>query len=383
MERGTALEPGNADGWDRVGRERLQELQDPRAAIPDFERALRDNPRCPYCWTDLAQVYEAVGDDGIAETDFEQAEKSFPVSPDVAWLHGNLLLEEQRNHEAFPLIRRAVKTDRSLLGLAISRTWRATNDVDQMLHYVIPRDPDAYFAALHFFASEKQLDAGMGVWKELVGLHQAFPLPRTFPFINELIREDRSGDARLVWRQALEATGRTGAREPEGSIMQDGRFTTDFANGGLGWRWNEPVGAVLSFDAPPEGEQGRSLRVDFSGGVNLDLHEPSQVVPVEPSRAYVFFVKMRTDEISTESGLRFIIVDPNHAQEVQGNTVNFTGSHPWTPVRMDVKTGPNTHFLEVRLSRSQSRLFESKLSGTVWIADVSLTPAAESEPEHK
>jgi hypothetical protein len=42
---------------------------------------------------------------------------------------------------------------------------------------------------------------------------------------------------------------------------------------------------------------------------------------------------------------------------------------------MDVTTGRETNFLLVRLLRTSSRLFENKLSGTVWIADVSLVPA--------
>jgi hypothetical protein len=45
---------------------------------------------------------------------------------------------------------------------------------------------------------------------------------------------------------------------------------------------------------------------------------------------------------------------------------------------MDVTTSRETHFLQVRLLRTGSRLFENKLSGTVWIGDVSLVPV-ESE----
>jgi hypothetical protein len=60
---------------------------------------------------------------------------------------------------------------------------------------------------------------------------------------------------------------------------------------------------------------------------------------------------------------------------VNALTENFTGSHPWTATDMEVTTGPETHFLLVRLLRLGSRLFDNKLSGTVWIADVSLAPA--------
>ena len=41
-------------------------------------------------------------------------------------------------------------------------------------------------------------------------------------------------------------------------------------------------------------------------------------------------------------------------------------------------TGPDTHFLLVEVQHDISRLFDNKLSGTVWVDDVSLAPLLES-----
>jgi hypothetical protein len=73
--------------------------------------------------------------------------------------------------------------------------------------------------------------------------------------------------------------------------------------------------------------------------------------------------------------MRISIVDPNHAGAVNAVTENFTGSHAWTPIETNLTTGPDTHFLLVRLLRSPSRLFDNRLSGTAWIAEVSLVPS--------
>ncbi len=78
-------------------------------------------------------------------------------------------------------------------------------------------------------------------------------------------------------------------------------------------------------------------------------------------------IKLRPD-----SGLRFWITDPNHSGAVNGLTDDFTGSHPWTPIDMDLTSGPQTHFLFIQLIRYPSRLFENKLGGTAWIGDVTL-----------
>ena len=50
-------------------------------------------------------------------------------------------------------------------------------------------------------------------------------------------------------------------------------------------------------------------------------------------------------------------------------------------VDAEIRTGPQTKFLEVMLRRTPSRQFENKLSGTVWIDDVSLTPGAASDSD--
>jgi len=73
--------------------------------------------------------------------------------------------------------------------------------------------------------------------------------------------------------------------------------------------------------------------------------------------------------------MRFAIFDPNHKDAVNVVSDSVTGTQPWTPIDEDVMTGPQTHFLLVRLARYPSRLFDNKLGGTAWIADVSLIPS--------
>jgi hypothetical protein len=109
-----------------------------------------------------------------------------------------------------------------------------------------------------------------------------------------------------------------------------------------------------------------------------------EFVPVQPGTNYHFHAHIRTQDITTESGLRFSIFDPNHPNAVGILTDNLTGTHAWTPVDADVASGAETHFLVVRLFRAQSRLFDNQLSGTVWIAGVSLVlagPEAERQPQ--
>jgi Tetratricopeptide repeat len=380
VERGVALEPGNADAWDRLGRfhEWDFEKPDPSQAIADYRQALGRDPLSAHYWMDLASAYEAAGNDSEAQKAFDKARAVYPTSAEVAWSHGNFLLRQQRFSEGFAEIRRAVQGDPGLLPLAISRTWRASRDVNQLLDQVLPADQNSYFQALDFFASIRDTSPGLAVWQRLVEMKKPFPLPRSFPFLDELISEDRADDARRVWREALAAAGMPHSEPANQSLIWNGDFGQDFLNGGLDWRWGSPIGVMIDFDPNPPPNGGRALRLDFGGGTNLDLSEPYQFVPVEPNRIYHFHGYLRTADITTESGVRFSVNDPHHAGEANLLTEGLMGSHTWTPVDADVATGSETRFLIVRLRRIPSRLFDNKLGGSVYVADVSLIPSPNS-----
>jgi tetratricopeptide (TPR) repeat protein len=377
IESGAALEPGDAEAWDILGRHRQLDFAnpDPVQAIADYRRAVNDNPLSANHWMNLAGAYEAIGDLNSAQHAFEQARALYPISAEVAWNYGNFLLRQGQDAAAYAEIRQAVQSDPRLLRLAVSRVWRARHDVNVLLDQVLPADVNAYIQALNFFASIRQTDAALSVWRGLIALDKPVPLQKTFPFFDELILDDRSGDAKKVWTQALAAAGLPYDQSANHSLLWNGSFSRAFDNGGLGWRWDSPWGVGFSFESAPPSCGVRSIRLDFAGGRNLGLAEPAQYVPVEPGRVYHFHAYMRTAEITTESGMRFSIIDPNHDNAVDAQTENFTGSHPWTALDIDVSTGPETHFLLIQLLREESRLFDNKLRGSVWIADVSLVPA--------
>jgi tetratricopeptide (TPR) repeat protein len=377
MERGAALVPGDGDAWDRLGRFEQFDFANPDSsrAIADYRKAIGDDPLSAYYWMDLASAYEDTGDLMRAADAYNQSRNAYPASALVAWNYGNFLLRQQDYPEAYAQIRLAIERDRSLLPIAISRTWRSSGDVNQLIGQVLPADPDAYLQALDFLASIQQTDAAVALWQRLAAMGKPFALPPTFPFFGELIRTDRGDDAHRAWPQALGAAGLPHDEPANHSLIWDGGFAADFANGGLGWRWDSPIGAEMDFDSAPPASGARALRLDFNGGTNLALDGPSQYVPVEPASAFHFHALMRTDQISTDSGIRFSIMDPNRPGEAALLTNNFIGTHSWTAVDADVTTSADTHFLLVRVFRNPSQFFDNKLSGTAWIADVSLVPS--------
>jgi tetratricopeptide (TPR) repeat protein len=373
MERGAALEPENAAAWDRLGRARETNFEnlDSVGAVADFQKAVARVPLSPAYWMDLANGYEAIGNVPLAREAFTRARASYPASAVVAWGYGNFLLRQNDYDAGFAQIKQALQADSKLVPLAVSRVWHLNQDADLLLNQVLPANQDAYFQAIDFMQENRQPSAALAIWQRLLSLGKPFELRRSFPLLGLLIQTDRAEDASRVWREALTAAGIPYNEPANRLLIWNGDFTRDFLNGGLDWRWNFPFGTSIDFDTAPPSSGGRSLRLDFSGGANLDLMEPLQFVPVEPNRRYHFHAAVKTEGITTENGISFLISDPNNGAPMV-TTENLTGPHTWTPVDVNYATAPVTHFLSIQLRRSPSRLFENKLSGTAWIGDVSL-----------
>lgn len=385
--RGANLAPGNADAWDRLGDALQANFDDaqPTTAISFFERAVKANPRSARDWMDLAQAYEASGNVLQANAAYEQAQKDYPISAEVGWKYGNFLVRQGQTSKGLEEVHRALITDPTLIPLAISRIWSADPDVHVILHDVLPDEEAARLQALDFFASGHEDAAALETWNEIAGLAKTKPIDihDAFAFLQELIASDRTEDAERIWREALAAARLPESMAPSGSQVWNGGFEEPILNGGLDWRFEQVPGAYISRDSSVHHSGEKSLRVDFTGGMNLDFSSVHQIVGVKPSVHYVFQFFMRTQSISTENGMRFEILDLNN-NEVSLMTPDLTGTNPWTPVRVDVTTGKDTHFLDIRLRRLPSRLFDNKLSGTVWVDDVSLsqdaTAGAETNP---
>lgn len=376
--RGAELISGDADAWRHLG-ESLQynfEESDSVREVSYFRRATNLDPHSADNWMDLAAAYEAGGDAAAAEAAYEKARRDYPISARVAWNYGNFLLRQGRTKEGLEEIHTSLLTDPTLTRTAIEDVWRFSPDVSLILHGVLPERAEAYWQALDFFAGMHDAQAGLASWEGLMQHANWWPLElkRTFPFLDELIAEGREEDATGVWRQALNAS-RWQEEPPTGdSVIWNGGFEAPIAGGGLDWRIVSTPGALTRTDTSTVHSGEKSLRVGFTGGMNLDYAGVHELVPVQADTSYEFQAYMRTEDITTESGMCFEILDPRHPETEGFRTQALTGTKDWTAVRVTVKTSPETHFVDVRLRRLPSRLFDNKLGGTVWVDDVTLIP---------
>lgn len=376
MSSAAHLEPGYAEYWDRLGRFRQFGLdeQDLPGALEDYEKAVRISPMTARYWVDLAIVHENLGDAQKARAEFDIARRAYPASAEVDWEFANFLLRQGQIPESLAEMRAAVNGDPSLLSLAVNRAWRATGDADEVANLILPRDAGAYIEAINSFGAEDNVDAGLKLWRHLADLRQPFPIEKLFPFFDVLIHDNRGADGKRMWVEALAGCDLPHDLPTNGSAVWNGGFEYNMLNGGFDWRMPSSRGMTAEYDTSVFHGGKRSLRLDFGGGINIDLEQPLEFVAVEPNEKYHFAAFLRTEGITTESGLRFTAFDPSRRDAIHLNTDGLIGTHDWTELTADIVTGEETRILQVELRRQPSRMFENKLEGTVWIDDVSLVP---------
>ena len=372
--RAAASEPANADLWYQLGRYRQFDFEhsDLPLAISYYQRATSIDPGSASYWMDLAGAYETTGNISQAEQAFRKAREVYPISAEAAWRLGNFLLRQGRMPEAFQQLHDAVVTDPKFTALAVSRCWRSTRDIDQILKTVLPDEPDANWGAIQFFVQAREAEPAMAVWQRIPAHHDSFPASQAFPLLDMLVETRQADDARIVWTQALSAAGIQAGTIPNGALIWNGGFEQELLNGGFDWRVGAIEGVEMGWDEQILHSGRRSLRVDFDGSANVDFQNIWQYLLVQPATHYRFTAFFRTQDLTTDSGMRFEIRDVSHPGNPSRFTPNASGTLPWAEEAVEFTTGPDTKLLQVVLRRTRSERLGNKIRGTAWIDDVAL-----------
>lgn len=377
------LEPGNAEYWGHVGLSRQWDLSPGGnyEAVSYFQRATHVDPLSADLWMELADAYAASGDPVRAQEAYEKAQANYPISSEVAWRYGSFLLYEGKSLEGYAEIRRAVSIDPLLTQRAIAECWQSNPSVTPILDKILPARSEYYLSTIDFFLSQNLPGPALAVWNRQRELGLSIKMPDTTRLVDALIDQDRMAEARQTWHQALQATNWPRDPSKDESFVFNGGFEHDIANGGYDWREVTARGARFDFDSFTAHSGSRSLRIQFDGTVNVDFHNVFQYIPVKSGTRYHLSAYLRTEGISTDRGIGFEIFDPRHPSQVQRVSSEITGTNPWTLVEADLVTGPDTHLLKIALRRIPSWKFDNKLSGTVWVDDVALTPISEASKD--
>lgn len=383
FEKAARLEPRNPEYWYRLGQYQQFSLEDadPVGAMDSLHRAIALNPQYTEAWLDLATAYELEGNADATRDAYQHAERSYPVSAEVAWRYGNYLLRRGDLPHAFEELHRALLADPGRAAAAFSRVYRANPNLDEILAKVLPAQPEVYIAVIAEATSARQLGVALEVWAQLLALQPHLQIRDFAALVNTLLAAGADADARRVWEQGTATLNVPPRLQPRGSVLWDPSFESGISNAPFAWQF-QPLaqGVRTSFDTTQKLSGMQSLRISFDGKENPNLDVACTSGIVEPGKHYLFSGWIKTQELTTNQGISFRLrglgkddVLPAVSREVHGTT-------PWTSIEIPWTAGPKTRWVEVCVRRDPSDNPDVRISGNAWIDDVTLVP---QPPEHR
>lgn len=186
--------------------------------------------------------------------------------------------------------------------------------------------------------------------------------------------------ALLAARHSQPATGLP-SQEPRASsanLVFNANFAQPILNAGFDWQLNQQNYVTLDFT---EGEGfsptqrptniSRVLRIDFTVPHNADDELIYQFVPVIPGQTYELKAYMRSEGITSDSGPRLRVIDPQCPQCLDVDTASATGTTPWHEASVQF-TARAIPVVRISVWRPRSRTFPMDISGRAWIDDITL-----------
>jgi tetratricopeptide (TPR) repeat protein len=371
FESAVRLEPNDPDTWYFLGRYwQFDPVEaDTARAIRAYRTSLGLNPLSANTWLELASAYESAGEIDAARKAFLEAKHLYPVSSEVLWGYGNFLLRQNELEPAFAEFQRAIEENPKLAVGAVQTCRHVEPDFNRILYRVLPAKAEAYLNVLEELTNEADITDALKVWSKLFLLHPKLHSREVIQFVDGLLRDQQTGDAAKVWRQAVTLMDLPKMDDPAGSLIWDGGFETDVTGGGLAWRFGEHQNPVIGYDHNVMHSGLRALRLDFDQKTISGFVGVCHLVFVEPKTAYEFSAWLRTKDMAEEGGIFFRIDMPGPQASPVFETTKLRGTNEWTKVSMPWTSPDETRLAQVCLARSRAY---DQHHGTAWVDDVSL-----------
>ena len=351
------------------------EHMDVAEAVRHFKEAGTLQPYRADYWSGLGRACFAVGDDSCADRAYENSVRLAPGVPHYQWEIANHYLLRGRQNESLAHYRRFLELSPDDPAPIFSVCLRAFKDPKLIGRALLGNRYDAKIAYVYFLSTHGHPDDAYEFWSELVAEGSNVSFSAAHPYLEQLIASSYFSRAFKVW-QDLERIGaihRPESRDSANRIF-NGDFEQEPLNAGFDWRYQPQEYLAFDFADTDSYEGRRCLRVDFNVPHNTDYEPVYQIVPVEPNQQYLFAAHLRSADITSDSGPRLRIVDPQCPACLSVESENTVGSTPWHEVSLSFLTAPHTQAIRISVRRPRSRSFPMEIQGHFWLDAASLKP---------
>jgi tetratricopeptide (TPR) repeat protein len=391
VAKATALDPSDPDLHYRLGMAYSFSFDhpQPQEGLRELREAVQLDPSQPAYWSALASACESLGDEKCAANATRRTLELAPMTPRYWWDAANRSMAAGASEAALGEFRRLIELDPEYAPETFRLCLAMVPDAQKVYHEILAgrNDVQLNFAYIDYLSGHGQGDQAFPVFQATLALDRPFPFSLAESYLNWLLAHGDDQQAAGAW-QELESH-RIISRPPgdsPGNLIFNSGFEQPPLNAGFDWRIHQEPYTRVSLDELDPYQGRRSLRVDFTVGQNEASQPVSEVVPVQPSHTYRLEAYVRSDSITSDSGPRLRVTDPQCASCLDVSTDGTTGTTDWHPVGVNFTVGPTTRVVLVSISRPRSMTFPTDITGTFWVDNVSLSaasvpPTGESLPQ--
>jgi len=344
-------------------------LGNPRGQLEDFKRGVRLSPSSAYRWADLAEAEFNVRDYALAEYAISRALDAGPRSPVVLLRAANLDFQIGNGEHMLRNLS-ALLSDPFLADyydaafLAYSRVGLP---IDQILRS-LPQQTAAFSKLLTFWTKVGKVDEAVATWK-WASTRSLADSQSSYDFFTFMIRAGQSASAQQLWQQ--QAQRQEPAYRKTNWIYNPG-FEQLPLQSPFDWTIDTHPDVEASRVQDAGGNGASALQLRFHGEVNTDYQGSFQDMVLEPGR-YKFSFRMKTEQITTDEGVRIHIFDQPTQAKLNIWTDTATGTQNWKQIETSFDVPPGLQVVRVTVDRKPSGMFDNKIGGTAWINDLKLS----------
>lgn len=377
MKRAVSLDQRDPGLHFRLGRAEIYGLEDsdPSEGIRQLQRATELAPHVTRYWMALAFACEFENTMACANHAIARSVALSPMVPQVRWEAASYYLRANRPALAFSQFRRLLQIAPSYAGAAFEACLQAADSPEAVYRQVVgpSSGPSLKMAYVNFLSTHGQEKVAFEVWKEVAGGKTSFSFPLVDPYLKRLIDSRHYRQASVVWHD-LERRGivkQSAGHDPD-NLVFNGGFEESPLDAGFDWRYRQEPYVAIDFRARHAYQGKRCLEIVFSDVENHRDEPVYQLVPVEPGKTYELSAYVRSNNITSDSGPRLRLVDPECPACLNVSTRATLGTTPWHKVSLNFRTGPHAHLVRLSVWRSPGIDFPAEILGTLWLDQVSI-----------
>ncbi len=342
---------------------------DLKKSVQYLLEAIEKNPLEQEYWLNLARIYRRMGEPQASEKALENALLVFPTAYQGRWVSGNLFLQEGTLEKAIPHFSYILEHYPNQSSLVYEVLGKAINDSDYLLEHIVPKSALSFKQYLAYLYERGDQESAQKAWERKRSYGYQPDRKETLQHIEFLIARKEIREAFQVWKARLQEEE---LPSPSGSnLLTNGGFEQEkILGGGFDWKINKVPGVEVSFDSSTAWEGKRSLKMVFNGKENVDFYHVYQYVPLRPDTEYVLTAYMKTQAITTKSGLKVEILGVGSAFYKASDPL--FGDNEWRELTIALRTPAPSQGGLVRIRREKTEKFDRYISGTVWIDHISL-----------